>query len=236
MLNFDLRDLRLVNPKKDWLNKDARSLAADADQVLEHARVYPTTKEALHDLQLVYATTARPRELNKAVLTPRQAAAEIEVQLKENQKIGLLFGSEKCGLDNEDIALACKIITIPLNPSFTSINLSHALMVISYEIYQAHEDMPAGNPLWERQDEVAPYEDLIGLFNHLEEELEKSGYFRVKHKKAVMARTLRNLLTRAQLSTQEVRTLRGVITSLVNPQGIYSRQGRRKNLNLEETN
>jgi tRNA/rRNA methyltransferase len=236
MLNFDLTELRLVNPKAEWLNKEARSLAADADRVLENAQVFDTVEEAFKDIQLIYATTARPRDLNKEVITPNQAAQEIQANLNNNHKVGICFGSEKCGLDNDVIALCHKIITVPLNPSFTSINLAQSLVLVSYEMFQARVSNPLGVKQWQLQDEIAPYDELLGLLQQLETELDKSGYFRADHKKPVMNRTLHNIFSRAQLSSQEVRSLRGVISSLVNPHGIYSRESKRKKVKPKETN
>jgi tRNA/rRNA methyltransferase len=228
MLNFGLQELRLVNPKKDWLNQDARSLAADADIVLDQAKVFITLQDALQDLQVIYATTARPRDLNKEIITPAQAAQEILHFPPLNYRVGILFGSEKCGLDNDHIALSHKVITIPLNPNFTSINLAQSLVIVAYELFQTQDPQLLKDPLWQRRETVAPYEELLGFFDHLETELQKSGYFRPAHKAPVMTRNLRNLFTRAHLSSQEVRTLRGVISSLVNPNGIYSRKSKRK--------
>jgi tRNA/rRNA methyltransferase len=228
MLNFDLHELRLVNPKAHWLNKEARSLAADADHVLENAQLYDTVEEAVKDIQLIYATTARPRDLNKEVITPGQAAQEIQACLNAQFKIGICFGSEKCGLDNDVIALVNKIITIPLNPSFSSINLAQSLVILAYELFQARDTNPLSESHWQRQEEIAPYDELLGLLQHLESELDKSGYFRADHKKPIMNRTLHNIFSRAQMSSQEVRSLRGVISSLVNPHGIYSRPKKRK--------
>lgn len=228
MLNFDLHDLRLVNPKADWLNKEARSLAADADAVLENAKTFDSLETAIKDVQVCYATTARPRDLNKEVITPCQAALEIQSLENRDSKVGILFGSEKCGLDNDMIALAHKIITIPLNPLFTSINLAQSLVIVAYELFQGREGTSLDDPLWQRREDIAVYDDLLGLLHHLESELDKSGYFRADHKKPVMNRTLHNIFSRANLSSQEIRSLRGVISSLVNPNGIYSRQSKRK--------
>jgi tRNA/rRNA methyltransferase len=235
MRNFDLQDLRLVNPKADWLNKEARSLAADADTVLENALCFDNLEAAIKDIQVCYATTARPRDLNKEVTTPRLAAQEIGVLEHKGAKVGILFGSEKCGLDNDMIALCHKIITIPLNPLFSSINLAQSLIILAYELFQVRKVTSLADPLWQRKDDSAAYGELLGLLQHLESELDKSGYFRVDHKKPVMNRTLHNIFSRANLSTQEIRSLRGVISSLVNPYGIYSRRPKRKKEVFKET-
>ena len=217
MLNFGLTELRLINPKTNWLNKDARSLAADADPVLEAAQTFATTQEAIGDLHQVYAATARPRDMIKGVVTPKDAAVEVNAYLKDKIRVGLLFGSEKCGLDNEEIALCQKIITIPLNPSFSSINLAQAVILIAYEVFQHADQILPANPLWEREDQPASKQELMGFYEHLETELTQAGYFKAATKRPIMQRNLRNIFSRVPLTDQEVRTLRGVVAALANP-------------------
>lgn len=214
MLNFGLTELRLIDPQANWLDPQARALSADADGVLEGAKVFATAAEAFADLQGVYATTARPRDMIKEVMTPKEMAVEVRDRLDTGRRIGLLFGSEKCGLDNEEIALCDKIITIPLNPAFSSINLAQAVILVCYEVFQARSGSLTQNPLWQREDLEAPREELMGFFEHLEQELDQRGYYRVDHKRPLMERNLRNLFARAKLTSQEVRTLRGVVSSL----------------------
>ena len=214
MLNFGLTEMRLIDPQANWLDKNARALSADADSVLENAKIFKTAEEAFADLHAIYATTARPRDMIKEAVSPREAAQEVTSKISQGKKVGLLFGSEKCGLENEEIALCDKILTIPLNPDFSSINLAQAVILVTYEVYQASKDNPGRDPLWERDDEEAPRGELVGFCEHLEKELENQGYFKVDHKRPLMERNLRNMFSRAKLTSQEVRTLRGVISSL----------------------
>lgn len=214
MLNFGFSELRLIDPRANWLDKNARALSADADCVLEKATVFKTAEEAFADLQCIYATTARPRDMIKEAISPREASLEVNNHTAQGKKVGLLFGSEKCGLENEDIALCDKIITIPLNPDFSSINLAQAVILVSYEMYQGAQEKPQRNPLWERDDQEAPREDLFGFYEHLEKELDSAGYFKVDHKRPLMRQNLRNMFARAALTVPEVRTLRGVISAL----------------------
>lgn len=235
MLNFQLTELRLVHPKADWLNERARALAADADAILEQARAFNTFQEAIQDLTHLYGTTARPRDMNVPVMTPRQAAQEI-TRLSANPavKAGLVFGSEKCGLDNEVLALVTTAVTVPLNPDFSSINLAQSVILCAYEIFQAQHDQPT-TPGWEPLEPPAPREELMGFFEHLESELDRCGYLRVPHKRPKMVQTLRTLFARAALTSQEIRSLRGVISSLVNPNGIFSRPRRQKDKKVAQT-
>lgn len=235
MNNFGLTELRLVAPKVDWLNDEARALSAGADSLLENAKVFETFPEAIADLQYLYATTARPRDLNKSVMAPKEIMGPIVERAQNNTAQGLVFGNEKWGLENEDIALCDVIISIPLNPHFSSINLAQSLIIVGYEYFQT---TLMGTPSsTQTLEEPASRGDLEGFFLHLEDELMMSGYLRPPHKIPVMVRTLRNLFTRAELSTQEVRSLRGVVSSLVNPNGIYSRRPKRDRLKkIEEKN
>jgi tRNA/rRNA methyltransferase len=217
MLNFGLTELRLINPKANWLNQDARSLAADADLVLDAAQTFPTTQAAIADLHQVYAATARPRDMIKDVVTPKAAAIEVNRYLKDNVRVGVLFGSEKCGLDNEEIALCQKIITIPLNPSFSSINLAQAVILVAYEVFQQAGQILPADPLWDRDDQPASKAEMMGFYEHLESALTQAGYFKVAAKRPIMQRNLRNLFSRVPLTDQEVRTLRGVVAALVQP-------------------
>tara|TARA_R110002095_G_scaffold118145_2_gene102998 strand:- start:591 stop:1262 length:672 start_codon:yes stop_codon:yes gene_type:complete len=223
MLNFGLTEMRLIDPQANWLDGDARALSASADSVLEKAVVFKTAQEAFADLQGIYATTARPRDMIKETISPREAAVEVNKQASAGKKIGLLFGSEKCGLDNDEIALCDKIITIPLNPDFSSINLAQAVILVCYEVYQGRQNLPARDPLWEREDQEAPREDLFGFYEHLEGALAQTGYFQVDHKRDLMQRNLRNTFSRASLTTQEVRSLRGVISALTRSAGIVKK-------------
>jgi tRNA/rRNA methyltransferase len=224
MLNFGLTELRLADPKTSWLNEEARALAADADAVLENARLFQTTEEACADLQHVYATTARPRDMIKDVVTPQQATQEIKSHLSQGRTVGILFGSEKRGLENDEVVLADKIISIPLNPDFSSLNLAQSVIVIAYEWYQSGLCPVAAKT----SADLAPRQDLIGFFEHLEAELTNVGYFRNQSKRPVMQRNLRNIFLHAPLTTQEVKTLRGVVAALMNPNGIKSRPPKRR--------
>lgn len=217
MLNFGLTHLRLISPRASWLTLDARRMSANAHSILESAQVYETAEAAFADLNVIYATTARPRDMVKEVLSPREAAPEIATHLDQGNRVGIVFGSEKCGLDNETLTLAHKIITIPLNPAFRSLNLAQAVIILAYELFQNAPPMPFSDPLWEKDPLFSSRGELLDFFHHLEEELEKKGYFRTTHKRPLMQRNLRNIFARLPLTAQEVRTLRGVITTLVSP-------------------
>ena len=208
MLNCGLTDLRLVRPRD---GEKAVSAAAGADIVLERAELFEKTEDAIADLSHVYAATARRRDMTMNVLTPAQAAGDI--RRADAGASGIIFGGEAKGLKNDDVVLAEKIITTPLNPGFSSLNLSQAVLVVAYEWFKLGDDTPA-RELMVGDSRPANKQEMIGLFEHLEEELDNSGFLWLKEKRPIMVRNLRNILQRADLTEQEVRTLRGVIKSL----------------------
>ncbi|MBF0247394.1 MAG: RNA methyltransferase [Alphaproteobacteria bacterium] len=215
MLNCALTDLRLVAPRDGWPNDKAYKTASGADAVLDGARVYATTAEAVADLTHVYATTARARDMTKDVLTPRGAAAEMRALATEGGQSGILFGKEAVGLHNDDIALADSILMVPLNPGFTSLNLAQAVLLAGYEWFQAAVDRPGEVQEVRLDTRRATKEELVGLFEHLERELDDCGFLSVAAKRPTMVRNLRNMFQRARMTEQEVRTFRGVIAGLV---------------------
>lgn len=214
MYNCGLTDLRLVAPRDGWPNDKAVAAASGATPVLEAARVFATTREAVADLQRVYATTARSRHMTKDVVTPRWAAAEMRAAGTAGSRCGILFGKEAKGLHNDDIALADTILAVPLNPAFSSLNLAQAVLLAGYEWYQAGDATPEHQLTIPEGTRPANKDEMRNLFEHLERELDACGFLRVVEKRPIMVRNLRNILQRAQLTEQEVRTLRGVIACL----------------------
>ncbi len=214
MLNCGLEDLRLVAPRDPWPNPAARPAASGADRVLDAARVYPDCRSAVADLQQVYATTARPRDLAKHVVTARQAATEMRQQVHAGSRVGVLFGRERIGLINDELTLANTLVTVPLNPSYSSLNLAQAVLLLAYEWRLSGDQTPprvlqrAGNP-------AATQAQVASFFDHLETALDATGFFKTQELRPSIVRNLRNLFQRADLNDQEVRTLHGVITSLV---------------------
>jgi tRNA/rRNA methyltransferase len=216
MLNCGLDDLRLVNPRDGWPNDKAVAAASGADRVLDNARLYPSVEAAIGDLQHVYATTARDRFMVKRELAPRRAAEEMRGIITAGEKCGVLFGPERTGLVNDHIALADAVVTVPLNPAFSSLNLAQAVLLVGYEWFTA-QTPPRAEKLHTGHSRLANKEELLRFFDHLEEALEISGFLRVPDKRPGMTRNLRNLFQRAQCTEQELRTLHGVITAFVGP-------------------
>jgi tRNA/rRNA methyltransferase len=218
MLNCGLTRLRLVRPREVWPNDKTVAAASGADRVLDQARLYGSTADAIADLVCVYATTARPRYMTKTVLTPRTAAARLRTHAAVGEACGILFGKEASGLDNDDVALADTLITVPLNPAFSSLNLGMAVLLVGYEWFVAGEQaaaLPAETLLMPEQTRPATHAERLGFYEHLEAELDACGFLRNAQSRPSMVRNLRNLFGRAAPTEQEVRTLRGVIACLV---------------------
>lgn len=211
MLNCGLTDLRIVNPRDGWPNERADAMSSGALERMPPVRVFGSTAEAVADLHFVYATTARPRDMIKPVFTARGAADDIKARV--NEKSGYLFGPERAGLSNDDVALAHAIVTIPMNPDFSSLNLGQGVLLCAYEWFQAMDATPALiNP---PEEEIAPHGELQELFDRLEHELSEGGFFRTQELRPNVMRNLKNMFLRGNLTSQEVRTFHGIITTLI---------------------
>lgn len=213
MLNCGLTELRLVRPRDGWPNEAAVSAAAGADRILAEPRLFETTADAVADLQRVYATTARLRDMEKPLLTPRAAAEGLRAAEAGGERAGVLFGPERAGLVNDDVALADAAITVPLNPAFSSLNLAQSVLLIGYEWFQAGAEAPAVR-LTRPGTGIASKAELVNFFGRLEQALDETGFLVPVEKRPVMVRNIRNLFTRAELTAQEVQTLHGILSAL----------------------
>ncbi|WP_372422158.1 RNA methyltransferase [Salinarimonas chemoclinalis] len=214
MANFALPEMRLVAPRDGWPNPSATATAAGATHLLDGARVFPDVRAAIADLGLVYATTARERGQMKRVVGPREAAAETRAAVGGGGRVGILFGREREGLWNDEIALADAILTFPVNPAFPSLNLAQAVLLVGWEWFA----QGAGDalPFAEVERVPAPREMVVSFFDFLEAELEARGFY-PPEKKTTMTRNMRDMFLRRGLSEQEVRTFRGVAATLMRP-------------------
>lgn len=214
MLNMGLTQLRLVAPKQGWPNDAAIKPSSGALPDAVHVTVFNHVKDAIADLNKIWATTARPRQMSIEVQSPDIAINEIKSEIHNGQNIGIMFGREATGMNNDEIVLADKIVTAPLNPAFSSLNLAQAVLLIAWEWRKQNTKDEAENLARYAQGEAASKQELNHLFEHLETELDWVGFFKTPEKKPIMARNLRNIFERSQLSSQEVRTLRGMIAGL----------------------
>jgi tRNA/rRNA methyltransferase len=224
MANFGLFDLLLVEPREGWDRERAIAAASGAHQTVEKAIVFKGLEEAVHDKHYVYATTARPRGMTKVVVTPEQAGFDMRARIAQGEKVAILFGRERTGLSNEEVSLADVVVTAPVNPAYASLNMAQAVLLMGYEWFrheatslgQATPELPAlaGPGLQMPDTRPASKEELYGFYDHIEKELQDAGFFKTAAKQPGMMRNIRNIYARANLTEQEVRSLRGMISSL----------------------
>ncbi len=213
MWNFSLDRMRLVAPRDGWPNPKAEAMASGAVRVLDRLSLHQTTTEACADLNFVFATTARNRGLTRVVMTPERAMAEARAMIDQGQRVGILFGPERAGLETEDIACSNAVISVPVNPAFGSLNLGQSALLIAYE--------------WMRQTDATPPEtyalagaeratriEVEKFLEHLTDRLDTAGFFFPEHKRPSMISHLENLFRRAPLTDADIRTLHGIIRAL----------------------
>jgi tRNA/rRNA methyltransferase len=233
MANFGLEHLRLVAPRDGWPNEKARIAASGANFIIDGAEAFPAFEPAMAGLNWVGATTARQRDLAKPVLTPEQAVAEMRRRLAEGQRCGIVFGPERNGLETGEVANADAIVMAPVNPSFASLNLAQAVLLVSYEWMKqtgggalgrvTTYEAPIAPGLRTRGSPPAAREDLIAFFEHLEGELDAGGFFTAPDKRPSVVQNLRSMFVRAGATEQEIRTLRGIVKALAHPKGLRRR-------------
>jgi tRNA/rRNA methyltransferase len=213
MANFGLSKLRLVKPLQGWPNEKARVMAAGADRVLDHAELYDSLSAAIGDCSFVLAATARNHDQAKPVIGADAAAAEMAPRVAAGETVAIIFGRERNGLENHEVALADRILTLPVNPAFASLNLGQAVVIVGYEWFKQASGgalpfaMPSRSP-------PAAKQQLDAFFADLERELEAVEFFRPEEKRGTMSVNLRNIFQRMTPSQQDVRTLHGVIMAI----------------------
>lgn len=212
MANFGLSDLRIVNPRDGWPNERAEAMSAGAFEKNVQVSIFDTLDEALADTQYMLATTARRRDMNKPVFTSSQAGQELHKKQADHNKVAVLFGRERNGLENDEVSKAHGIIQIPTNPEFSSLNLGQSVLLMAYEMFQIKADDKS------HDDEkiLAQQKDINGFLQRLEEELEQGRFFRSEDLRPTMVRNISNIFTRNELTEQEVKTLQGMLSALVN--------------------
>ena len=219
MANFNVTDLRLVAPKQSHTTAPARAMASCGKNVLDKARTYATLEHAVLDSHFVLATSARPRDMNKQVMSPRLAAAKIDSLVREGRRVCMVFGPERTGLDNDAVALAHGLVHIPSSAAVPSLNLAQAVLLLCYEwsVVHGHDGGKAQAPEAPEalRQSLATEEEMLQFFHHLEAALAAAGFFHPVERHPIMVRNLRSIFTRGGLTSQEVRTLRGVINALL---------------------
>jgi tRNA/rRNA methyltransferase len=213
MANFGLSQLRLVKPRQGWPNAKARMMATGADRVLDGARLYATLAEAIADCSFVVATTARAHDQAKPVVGPAEAVSLSAPRIAVGENVAILFGRERNGLENDEVALADLILTLPVNPAFASLNLAQAVVIVAYEWFKIANGgaLPFAMP---QKSAPAGKQQLLAFFEAVERELEKVEFFRPPDKRQTMQINLRNIFSRMQPTQQDIQTLHGVIMAI----------------------
>lgn len=213
MLNFGLTRMRVVGPRDGWPSPKAAAMASGAGRVLDAAGLFPTVQAAIADCDYVFATTARGRELTKPVLTPERAMVEARALTLAGKRVGVLFGPERAGLENEDLVHAQALVTVPVNPEFPSLNLAQCVLLLGYE--WRREGVPVPPAVMEMAGtEFASALEIAKLGDHFEEDLEAAGFFFPEHKAPNMKLNLRNMWARLGLTRAEVQTLHGMLRQI----------------------
>src|ERR1700674_4408650 len=213
MGNFGLTRLRIVNPRDGWPNVHARRAASGADHILDQVELYDTVEQAVADCTLLFATTARAHDQAQPVVAPAAAASEIAAEIASGGQVGILFGRERYGLQNEEVALANRIITFPVNPGFASLNLAQAVLLIGYEWFKLSTEgaLPVAMP---ERTERASQHQMQAFFDNLVRELDEVEFLRPAEKRESMLVNLRNIFARMEPTTQDMHTLHGVVMAI----------------------
>lgn len=215
MLNFGLTRMRLVDPRDGWPNPRAVAMASGAaGKVLDFAGVFPDTASAIQDASFIFATTARGRDLTKPVMTPERAMEHARALTAAGQTVVFLFGPERTGLENDDVARANAIVSVPVNPEFPSLNVGQAVLLLAYEwMRQAAEVAPEVMVL--AGTEFATAIEVEKLGDHFEARLDEAGYFYPDKRAAGMKQNLRNLWSRLRLTQADVQTFHGILRQIL---------------------
>lgn len=223
MLNCGLSDLRLVAPRDGWPNPKALNASSGAHEVISRTQVFETALDAVGELDLVFATTARSRGVMKRTVTPRQAATEMRAAAAAGRRVGILFGPERTGLDNDEVSLADALVMVPLNPAFASLNLAQAVLLLAYEWFTAG-DATEPERLPDEGGEPADKRQLHSFYNFLDEALAARGFYPSPEMRPAMVRNMQAMFARTGLTRQDVQTLYGMVKQLTRPLGASRRR------------
>lgn len=214
MWNFGLERMRVVAPRDGWPNPRAVAMASGAGRLLDAAMLFDDTAAAIADCDFVFATTARARDLTKPVMTPERAMEHARAMIAQGRRVGVLFGPERAGLENDDVARANAIVSVPVNPDFASLNLAQCVLLTAYEWQRQSATVPA-EVIELARTERASHVEIEKLGAHYEARLAEAGFFFPEHKAAGMKRNLRNLWSRMPLTRADVQVFHGILRQMV---------------------
>jgi tRNA/rRNA methyltransferase len=216
MLNFGFTSLRIVNPRDGWPNEAALYTAVGASHIIENAQIFTEFEEAISDLELVFATTSRRRDLNKSIISAENLYEDVLTSEISPRKIGIVFGAERSGLENDELVWANKLVSIEINENFTSMNLAAAVAIVCYELRKINNanriiDTP------KRNNEIASQKEILNFFDHLEQVLDKTNFYQVYEKKPTMLHNIKNIFKRVdKITSKEINTLIGIFKAMEN--------------------
>lgn len=216
MLNFGFTSLRIVNPRDGWPNEAALYTAVGASHIIENAQIFTEFEEAISDLELVFATTSRRRDLNKSIISAENLYEDVLTSEISPRKIGIVFGAERSGLENDELVWANKLVSIEVNENFTSMNLAAAVAIVCYELRKINNanriiDTP------KRNNEIASQKEILNFFDHLEQVLDKTNFYQVYEKKPTMLHNIKNIFKRVdKITSKEINTLIGIFKAMEN--------------------
>ena len=207
--NFSIPNLRIVNPKCIWPNEKAIATSVGAKNILQSAKVYKSVEESIGDLDIIFASTSRKRKVNKKVIS----ITDFTKKIKNRKKIGIFFGPEASGLSNNEINCADYLVTIPTNKNFSSLNLSHSLILFCFEIFK-HFTKNKFKPISGYKSSIAKKSEVNKFLSFIIKGLDNKGFLQPEHKRQSMIRNINNIFHRLNLSEQEIRILLGIFSTL----------------------
>jgi len=207
--NFSINNLRLINPKCGWPNTKALATSVGAKNILQSAKLYDSIDKSIGDLDIIFASTSRKRKVNKKIIS----IADFTKKIKKKQKIGIIFGPEASGLTNDELNCADYLVTIPTNKKFSSLNLSHSVILFCYQLFK-HFSKGKFPLVSGYKSSVATKSEVNKFLNFIIKRLDNKGFLQPDHKRNSMIRNINNIFHRLNLSEQEIRILLGIFTTL----------------------
>tara|TARA_B100000686_G_scaffold259168_1_gene271593 strand:- start:276 stop:1001 length:726 start_codon:yes stop_codon:yes gene_type:complete len=207
--NFNIRNLRIVNPRCNWPNQKALATSVGAKDILKSTKIYNSIEKSVEDLDIIFASSSRIRRVNKKVISVYNFSEKI----KKERKVGIIFGPEASGLSNDEISCANYLVKIPSNKNFSSLNLSHSAIIFCFEIYK-HFSRKKNEYKTGYKSLIASKSEVNKFLNFIIQGLDKKGFLQPDHKRQSMIRNINNIFHRLNLSEQEIRILLGIFSTL----------------------
>ena len=207
--NFNLTNLRIVNPRCNWPNQKALVTSVGAKNIIRSSKIYHSVEESVADLDIIFASTSRIRKVNKKIIS----VSNLKTKIRKGRKVGILFGPEASGLSNDEISCADYLVKIPSNKKFSSLNLSHSAIIFCFELFQYFSRKKFEYKTGYKSS-AAKKSEVNKFLNFIIQGLDKKGFLQPDHKRQSMIRNINNIFHRLNLSEQEIRILLGIFSTL----------------------